>query len=151
MRGSWGRSFQLWCSESPHRTCPHPAQPPGTPAFRAWAGGKRRGRKGAVPQAQEPPVSLSSVLSGPTPGMSTYEESSLSPGFTEEEGRHGWPTVHRLPGAKSSSDHPRTLPPNSSAANQPLTPDLWAHLPHPAVCEELGNPQKLRRCRRCEC
>lgn len=31
--------------------------------------------------------------------------------------RHSWSTVHCLPGAKSGSDHPRTLPPNSSADN----------------------------------
>lgn len=57
--------------------------------------------------------------------------------------RHGWPTVHRLPGAKSSSDHPRTLPPNSSAANRPLTPDLWTHLSCPALCEGWGTPRSF--------
>ena len=61
-------SFQLWCSESSRRTCPHPAQPPGTPAFRAWE--QVQGlRRSCTPSSRAASVSRASVFQDPSPGL----------------------------------------------------------------------------------
>lgn len=79
-------NFQLWCSESSHRTCPSPAQPPGTvDRLQSLGWGRVQGlQRGAHPKPGAS-VSWSSSVVRLSPGISTYEESSLSPGFTEEE------------------------------------------------------------------
>lgn len=46
------------------------------------------------------------------------------------------------------TDHPRTLPSNSSVANRPLTPSLWAHLFPPCSLRGWEALQKLHLCRR---